>query len=194
MDVKQYRQQVEAELKKAAQSHKAADAAKTHRLLAEKADKAKVRAETIDSTIFDEENFGGLVEQYLRTLGDKREAVSVRLSALQALKVASFLGARFDAYRADFRDTLREAATDRSSTLRNSVFENLSLEKDDYAQELLMRGLEDPKAALIPMAKAIQFLARDDHSKAASVVREMFEGLDGTAKEEALRMLASDPK
>ena len=194
MDVKQYRRQVEADLKKAAASYKGTAAADTKRILADKAKTAKARVDAIDTTDFDKENFDALVEQYLATLGDKNEAVSVRLAVLRALMVARFFGPQFDAYRAQFQATLRQMATYGSSNLCNAALEVLALDKDDYAKELLLNGLKKPGEALTTVAKAIRLLGYDDHSEAVSTVREIFDELDDTAKEVALRMLASDPE
>jgi len=193
MNVKQYRQRYEEEIA-SADPYAAKTVPDTRALLAEKAGDADARVEAIKSTEMDRENLGPLVEQYLRTLRDGDESVGVRLAALDALKAAEFLGPRFDAYRADYLQTLREvAASARARKLREAVLEVLAIHKDPYAQDVLLQGLRDKKSALVPSAKAVQFLSYDDHAAASPTVRAVFEQADNTTKQEALRLLASDP-
>ncbi len=193
MNVKRYRRRYEAEIKKAADSYRSSSAEDTERLLAEKSADAEARVNAIATTDLDAENIDRLIGQYLRTLRDGGESVAVRSAAFNALKVAEFLGPRFEAHRADYLQALREVATDRSQKLRQNALEMLAINKDPYAQEVLLRGLRDAKAALVPLAKAIQFLGYDDHADAAGAVRTVFAKASNAAKEEALRLLASHP-
>jgi hypothetical protein len=194
MDVKRYRQSYEAEVRRAARTYQAVDATGTQRLLADKASDPDARVRAIKHTGLTSENVGALVEQYLRTLRDRDEAVAVRLAALDALKAAEFLGPRFDAYRAEYMQALQEVArTARARRLREGALEVLAIKKDSYAQDVLLEGLRDRKSALVSPAKAIQFLGYDDHAAAAPTVRAVFEEADNAGKEEALRLLASDP-
>jgi hypothetical protein len=130
-------------------------------------------------------------------LRNRAEPTAIRRAALRALKAAAFLGHIFDPHRADYTQCLRDVATEpeADSQLREEALEVLAIQNDDFAQGLLLRGLEDPKSALVRTAKAIQFLAYDDHGKAAPVVRKILDRItDVSAKAEALRLLASDPQ
>ncbi len=113
---------------------------------------------------------------------------------MQALGALDFLGPRFAPFRADYKQALREVATDPERELRESALELLAIDKDPYAQELLVRGLKRPKDALVSEAKAIQFLGYDDHAEIIPVVRQVYKRAKGAAREEALRVLATDPK
>lgn len=193
MDVKKYRQECEAEIKRAAGTYESAKPADARDLLAEKAGDPEDRIAAIEMTPMDPEDLGDYVEQCLRTVRDGSEAVAVRLAALNALNAADFLGPQFDAYRADFLQAMREVATDRSPKLREAALEVLAIHKDPYAQEMLLKGLKDKKAALVSEAKTIQLLGYDDHTDVVPTVRAMFDKATNAAKEEALRLLASDP-
>jgi hypothetical protein len=170
MDVREYRKRYEAEL--------AAHAAVA---------KAAATPETATAA-----SIPGL----LATLRDERASASARLDAHHDLLTVRFLGSRFAPYNADFLAALREIARPGTDpALRQAALEVLALDKDPHAQELLKRGLADPQAALVPPAKALQFLAYDNHSGATDLAREIFhKTADTGTKEEALRVLASDPK
>jgi hypothetical protein len=193
MNVKEYRKRCEAGVKKAAKTKSADAVANTQALLADSASDSKARVSAIENAQIDAENIDSLADQYLQTLRNRKETVAVRMAALDALKAADFLGPRFDPYRAQYLQALRELANERSSTLRESALEMLAIHKDPYAQEALLRGLKDAKAALVSPAKAIQLLGYDDHAEVFATVRSLFQSASDTAKEEALRLLASDP-
>jgi hypothetical protein len=57
-----------------------------------------------------------------------------------------------------------------------------------------VQALERPKDALIPEGKAIQLLAYDDHAEIVPLVRRVYRRAEGPAREEALRVLATDPQ
>src|SRR5712691_10621514 len=135
------------------------------------------------------------VSQLLAALRDQGEPTKVREEALRALNAASFLGPRFAPYRAEFLAALREIVRpDTDSQLLEDALEILAIEKDSQAQALLRRGLTDTKAALVPPVKALQFLSYDDHAEVATLARDVFHKTpDAATKEQALRLLASDP-
>jgi hypothetical protein len=172
MDVREYRRRYEAELA-------------AHAATAKTASSLAAAPET-----------GNRIPRLLATLRDEHESASARLAALQGLLAARFLGPRFAAYNADFLAALREIVRPGTDPeLCEAALEVLALEKDAKAQELLRRGLTDPQAALVSPAKALQFLAYDDHAGVAQLARAIFPKTTDTAtKEEALRALASDPQ
>jgi hypothetical protein len=152
------------------------------------------RANAIAAAPLEEEELSARVPELLATLRNREEPLRVRMAALQALAALDFLGARFEPFRADYKQALRDVATDPEAELRESALELLAMDKDPYAQELLATGLERPKEALVPEAKAIQFLGYDDHGEYVPLVREVYKRARGAAREEALRVLATDPQ
>jgi len=170
MDVAKYRERYEAQLAKAATSRKAAAAP------------------------LGEENLEEQVEDLLGTLHNRDEPVAERTAALEALAALDFLGPRFAPFRARYKEALRDVATDKPRELRERALELLAIDRDPHAQELLMQGLREPKDALVPEAKAIQLLGYDDHAEVVPLVREVYERATGAAREEALRVLATDPE
>jgi hypothetical protein len=170
MDVKRYRKQYEAELAKAS----APDAGE---------------AESLDP-----EALAARVPELLGKLRDREQPLDERMAALQALGALDFLGPKFEPFRADYKQALREVATDPERKLRVDALEILAVDKDPYAQELLVGGLKAPKDALVSEAKAIQLLGYDDHTEVVPLVREVYKRAKGVAREEALRLLAADPQ
>lgn len=193
MGVADYRKRYEAELAKAAPPKargKKAGRARTAR----KPASAATRAKDIAAEPLDEERLPQRVAELLTTLRDREEPPTVRLAALQALAALDFLGPRFAPFRADYKQALRDGATDRERKLRENALELLAIDKDPYAQELLIGGLKAPKDALVSEAKAIQLLGYDDHAEVMPIVREVYKRAKGVAREEALRLLATDPQ
>jgi hypothetical protein len=171
MDVAKYRERYQAELAKAAKS-------------LEESAAAPLEAQDLEEQ----------VEALLATLRDPAAAVADRTAALEELAALDFLGPRFAPFRAAYKEALREVATDRPRELRVRALEVLAIDRDGYAQELLVQGLREPRKALVPEAKAIQLLGYDDHADIVPLAREVFERGSGPAREEALRVLATDPE
>ncbi len=192
MDVTRYRKRYEAELKKAAASLERERA--RMQAAGEEPASAADRANAIKAAPIELERLPDRVAELLAILRNRAEPVSVRTAALQALGALDFLGPRFEPYRADYKQALRELATDPQAKLRESALELLAIAKDPYAQKVLVRGLEQPEEALVPDAKAIQFLGYDDHGGFAPLARKVFERSTGPAREQALKLLATDPQ
>ncbi len=171
MDVAKYRERYEAQLAKAA-----------------------ARMEESAAAPLGEQNLEEQVPDLLATLRSRDESVADRTAALEALAALDFLGPRFAPFRADYTEALRDVATDEPRELRAQALELLAIDRDPYAQELLVQGLQEPKNALLSEAKAIQLLGYDDHAEVMPLVREVYERATGAAREEALRVLATDPE
>lgn len=130
----------------------------------------------------------------IATFRDSSQPTERRLDCLHNIQTALFSVSGFDRFRASFKDALRAVASDKDQELRTRALEMLAINKDDYAQQLLLKGFDNPAEALVPVAKAIQLLAHDDHGIAIPVARKILSGnYDVSAKVEALRALASDP-
>ena len=170
MDIAKYRKRYEAELAKAS------PAKRRGRVIAREPELEKQ------------------VPDLLGTLLNSEESVGVRAAALGGLAALDFLGPRFASFRADYRQALRDVATDPAPELRERALELLAIERDAYAQELLVQGLKRPRDALVPEAKAIQLLGYDDHAEIVPLVRQVYKRAKGPAREEALRVLATDPQ
>jgi hypothetical protein len=129
----------------------------------------------------------------LKVVGNKEEPTPVRLAALQALQAASFAVIQFESCRGDYLATLRAVATDSDLELRQRVLGILAREKDGFAQQRLLEGLENPEKALLPPEKALQLLSNDVHAEAYPVARQIVSNPPSVAaKREALRLLAAD--
>lgn len=155
--------------------------------------RAETREAALTTAPLPEEDLTDRVAALLSLMLDRKAPVADRTAALQALGALDFLGPRFEPYRADYKQALRQLATDPRVTLRERALELLAIGKDPYAQELLVKSLEDPDEAIVSDAKAMQFLAYDDHADLASLARKVYKRSTGAAREEALRTLAADP-
>jgi hypothetical protein len=171
MDVAKYRERYEAQLAKAAAG-----------------------AEESMAAPAEEQDLEPQVADLLATLRNRDAPVDDRTAALESLAALDFLGPRFAPFRAGYKEALRDVATDKSPELRVRALELLAIGRDPYAQELLVQGLQTPEDALVPEAKAIQLLGYDDHAEVMPLVREVYERATGAAREEALRVLATDPE
>jgi len=194
MDVTQYRKRFEAELAKAETAQNRRGRSGTRSLTGGKRGSPAARAAEIKMTPIEPDGLAARVAELLAILRNRKEPLTVRMAALQALGALDLLGPRFDAYRADYKQALREIATDPQQKLRESALEVLAIDKDPYAQQLLVRGLQQPKDAIVPEAKAIQFLGYDDHAEVMPLIRKVYKRSKGVAREEALRLLATDPQ
>lgn len=190
MNVTKYRKRLEAQLAKRDAAPKSASRA----MSAKRADSTKARMAAINDMRLDAPKAESAYNQLFETLGNTEEPLAIRAAAFDALKAASFLGPLFAPYRAAYLKCLREVAVDSEPTLREDALEVLAIEKVGYAQNLLFKGLKDPKAALVPPAKAIQLLSYDSHADYAPVIRDILSKTKDTAvKEAAIRFLAADP-
>jgi len=133
------------------------------------------------------------LQSVLKVLRNTDEPTPVRLAALQALQAASFSAPQFESCRGDYLATLRSIATDTDAELRQRVLGILAREKDGFAQQRLLEGLQDPEKALVPPEKALQLLSYDVHAEAYPVARQIVgKPPNVAAKREALRLLAAD--
>lgn len=133
------------------------------------------------------------LQALLKVLRNPQEPISVRLASLQALQAASFAVVQFESGRADYLATLRAVVTDPDPELRQRVLGLLAREKDGFAQQRLLEGLQQPEKALVPPEKALQLLSYDIHADAYPVARMIVNNPPSEgAKREALRLLAAD--
>jgi HEAT repeat protein len=127
-------------------------------------------------------------------LGDPTENDEVRKAALQAIRANTFDPVAFRRYRPAFHEALRSAATDDDAELRMRALDILALQKDEYAQRLLVEGLETPSKALVPPATALQMIGYDVHAGFYPMLREIAasSSKQPTVRLMALRLLAAD--
>jgi hypothetical protein len=142
----------------------------------------------------DKETYPQTVRTLLTLLGDRNLGPIVRLAALRQLGSAEFHVLRFAPFHAEFIGLLRGLALDEDREVREAALERLTLTNDPEALKLLREGLEKLRKPLLPAAKAVQLLARDDHGSAVPIFRELAANAVGRVREEALRALANDPK
>lgn len=178
IDVDEYRKQLELKLG-------AAEPAKASRALAMAADPVAAGAE--------DDELAARVNDLIARAAARKSKVAERLDALAGLGSLEFLGPQFSPFQAEYTRLLRKLSIDPRATIRRRALERLALRQDPDARDLLIRGLEDPKSALVPEAVALQFLGHDDHGDVVPLAHRVFERASGQAREEALRILATDP-
>jgi hypothetical protein len=129
----------------------------------------------------------------LEILADPAQPEELRISSLASLMSARFIVTTFAPHRAEFIRVLHELLPSAGPDLRDRALEVLAVEKDPEAQALLLKGLQDPSAALVPPASALQYLSYDDHASYTPAVREIVTNTDDPdIKTAGLRLLASD--
>lgn len=195
MDIEALRKQYLAEIKAEAAGAPPTATAETvaHYAASDKRDDAKM-CEMIASLSLDKENYGATVRALLDILANGAIGTIARLAALRQLGSAEFHAVRFEPFHAEYIALLRGLAQDADKDIRAAALERLTLTNDSEAQKLLREGLENVRKALVPAAKAIQLLARDDHGSGMPIFRELVASAKGRVREQALRALASDPR
>lgn len=134
------------------------------------------------------------VENILAVLNDETAPAELRKSVLTALETLDFFSAAMIAKRSDFKVILRKLLDDHNPELKAMSAEKLALQKDDYVQRRLLKGLQEKDESLVPAAKAIQLLAYDAHANYYPVVRSILtnQATDNTTRVEAIHALAFD--
>jgi hypothetical protein len=135
-----------------------------------------------------------LIDTLLAYLNEVDKPPERRLAVLNLLQEISFRMVGFPAKRPQYLAALRSIIDDPDSQLRRVAIGILAREKDDYVQRRLVDGLEGRSKALVPAAKAIQFLAYDVHSEYFPLAKRIVDKPPSRgAKVEAVRLLAADP-
>jgi hypothetical protein len=221
MDVPEYRRQVEAEAEAAARTEPAFKKVLRNARESGRADGGALAASTAtdgddlstalavlaDSDASDEaftaalqamslevDDHPELIDALLEYLREAGHPSGRRLTVLNLLQEISFRMVGFPAKRPEYLAVLRSIIEDPDSQLRRVAIGILAREKDDHVQRRLVDGLEGTSKALVPAAKAIQFLAYDVHSEYFPIAKRIVDRPpDQAAKVEAVRLLAADP-
>lgn len=213
MDVKEYRQSVLEELRKASAAETparresltrgarmsapagAGATAEAVSTLQDRNGDPKERALALRRLPIDADDGAQRIDELLAILADRTEAPQVRQAALLGMQRAAFLAPLFAPRRPEFLNILRSMADDPDPGLREDVLDVLASYKDEYAQRRLLEGLEDPAKELVRPGKAIQFLGYDIHAGQFPILRKLaVESPEPEVKHEALRLLAGDPE
>lgn len=135
-----------------------------------------------------------LLDRVLAVLQDQTEPEELRMAALGVVQQSSFQVVAFSANRPEYLAALRALVDDPQPNLRRRAIGVLAREKDEYVQRRLIEGLEKKSKALVPAAKAIQFLGYDVHAEYFPLLRELVaHPPNRAAKREAVRLLGGDP-
>jgi hypothetical protein len=196
-----YRRQFDAELERAT-TQRAASAQRADRaesvtdLLAELTNKrygAKRRTDAVVRAGARAVKRPRLMGALIGLVADAEENAEVRRAALSAIEATSFKTVEFRRYAPEFKEALRVAATDADVGLRTTALDVLALHKDPYAQQLLVDGLRDPRAALVRPVQAVRMLGYDVHAEHYPMLRDIVAtSKQPTLRRAALRLLAAD--
>lgn len=134
-----------------------------------------------------------LVARFIDLLNASSEPRELRLVALATLQASRFGSSAMAGLRPKYLASLRKLIDQDDDDLRRHALEYLMLEKDDYAEQRLLDGLNDPAKAFLPPEIAIQLLANDLHADAVPTLRAIARNPpSAAARKEALRNLATD--
>lgn len=152
------------------------------------------RTAAIDSAGLDAITRPEVVNALIAVLADTSDRPGVRRAALATLKQLSFAIGEFAPYEAEFRSALRVAATDSDPQLAETSLEVLALHRDDYAQQVVLAGLEDPSRAVVSRQRALRLLGHDLHAAQYPMLRDLVaeKATEPVERVTALRLLAAD--
>ncbi|MER8513707.1 hypothetical protein NKH47_12235 [Mesorhizobium sp. M1060] len=155
---------------------------------------AQTMCDMIMALPLDSQSYEISIRTLLDIVGNRAIDTTSRLAAIRQLGAAEFKPVEFAPFHAEFIDLLRRLSIDSNKDIRTAALERLTLTNDAEAQRLLREGLENVRKPLVPAAKAIQLLARDDHGSAIPLFRTLAVTATGQVREQALRALATDTK
>jgi hypothetical protein len=194
MDIESLRKDYLAEVEAASRTYSSTGPAEVAEYARSENRDAYTLCSMIEGLPLDAESFPASVRTLLDILSDDALDSASRLAALRHLGAAEFQPIAFAPFNAEFVETLRRLALSSDKTVRTAALDRLTLNNDPEAQRLLREGLEQTRKPLVPTAKAIQLLARDDHAAALPLFRRLAVEGKGVIREQALRALASDTK
>jgi HEAT repeat protein len=135
-----------------------------------------------------------LLDLALNEVRDRSTPKDLRLEALTLLEQSGFMFIGGASRRPEYLETLRTLVDDPDPDVRRRSISVLAKQKDEYVQRRLLEGLQDPSKALVPLAKAIQYLGYDVHAEYLPILRQIIANPpDHAAKKEAVRLLSADP-
>lgn len=209
MNVKEYRSQVERDLAEAAASPgpglpaPAGEGAEAEtdtllqdltRQISDKSADVSSRIHALEALRDAARRSDESVEAVIHLVRDASEPAELRKAALKILQEFRFSSKVLRTKRPEYLEALRWIVDDPDAALREAGLGMLAKEKDHYAQERLIEGLEHPDRALIPEAKALQLLGYDIHVRLFPLMQRIATTTQNAlAKVEAVRLLASDP-
>ena len=201
MKASEFRKQFDAELERSTTQrrqagHLARDEATGDDVLAEMTNRrlgAKRRAAAVGQAAENATKRPQLMSTLIALIADTDEKVEVRRAALAAVQASTFKTLEFRQWTPDYHDALRVAATDDDRNLRVQALDILALNKDPYAQQLLLQGLQKPRESLVRPVEAVRMLGYDVHAEHYPALRQIVaESKQPALRREALRVLAAD--
>lgn len=132
----------------------------------------------------------------IRLLSDPEAGPKEKIDALQTLHAATFLVDAFAPFQAKYTEALRTVVDDTSADadLRRTALDILTNYKDEFARRKLIDGLTGKGEAVVSASAALGLLARDDHSSAAEIAKNVLkESKNLHTREQAVRVLGADP-
>ena len=106
-----------------------------------KAAAARAAAKAEKAAQREHDELAARVAELLAALLDRKQPVAARMEALQGLAALDFLGPRFDAFRADYKQALRTVATDPSAQRAQRENRALLRPRDGEEQSVVARRL-----------------------------------------------------
>lgn len=166
----------------------------TERALAGSGAPAEARASALRVTGHSINESEGGIDLLLATVANPGEPVEVRRQALRTVRQFRFSSRTLRDKRPELVAALRTLLDDPDAELRSAGAEMLAKEKDEELQRRLLSGLAGESAPIVDDARAIQLLGYDVHAEHLPVLHDIVERSgDPRAREEAIRVLSSDP-
>jgi hypothetical protein len=155
---------------------------------------AELRVAALSRLICDGRNDARVIDAVFKIVADPAEPPQLRLAALAGIKQLRFSSALISQENARMIETLRSVIDDPILEIRTFALDMLAKLKDPVAQQRLLNSLKQQKEDLLPLHKTIQLLGYDIHTDIYPVLREILQKSTNTdAQYEAVRVLSSDP-
>lgn len=202
MDVEEYRREYEAMLEQELSSQRRGapgllaeeEVSSSMNVVRDKSAEAGARVAALQEISPEINNNPDLIDLLFALLQDGTEPPELRRSVLAVLQQLRFSSRVLNARRAEYLAALRSLLEDPDAELREEALETLAQEKDEYAQRLLVEGVNNPDQALVPLEKAIQLMSYDIHAEHFPILRDVVKSSpNALAREEAVRLLSADP-
>lgn len=134
------------------------------------------------------------IDRLLAVMADAGEPTQLRREALRTVRQFRFSSRTLRDKRPELVAALRTLLDDPDLELRSTGAEMLAKEKDEEVQRRLLSGLAGESEPIVDAARAIQLLGYDVHAEHLPLLHEIVDrSEDVRAREEAIRVLSSDP-
>lgn len=162
------------------------------RIVRNREESDEVRAMAMAKLSYHTEQDESLYKNVLDWVVDPNTPKLLRLQTLNTLGLLGFTPFGMQAVGDDIISTYRKLVNDNEIEYRRTAFNYLAVRGDDFAQQLLIQGLQNPQQSLLPSSESIAMLSFDIHGDHYPVIfKVMQETNEKATLIEAIRVLGN---